>query len=62
MSHEEVKRAVGLFYSFVYVIASALHGFLYFNNECMIKKKKNKKKKKKKKKSPNRLGTSKDHL
>ena len=45
MSHEEVKRAVGLFYSFVYVIASAPHGFLYFNNEYMIIKKKKEKKK-----------------
>ena len=29
LSHEEVKRAAGLFYSFVFAIASAPCGFLY---------------------------------
>ena len=43
MSHDEVKRAVGLFYGFVSVIASAPYCFLYLNNEYMIKKKKKKK-------------------
>jgi len=32
LSHEEVKRVVGLFYGFVFIIASALYGFLYLNN------------------------------
>jgi len=44
LSHDEVKRAVGLFYGFVQVIASAPHPFLYLNNEYMIIKKKKKKK------------------
>jgi len=51
LSHDEVKRVVGLFYGFVSVIASAPHCFLYLNNEYMIIKRK-KKKKKRKKKSP----------
>ena len=49
MSHDEVKRAVGLFYGFVLAIASAPCYFLYLNNEYMIYKKKKRKKKKKKK-------------
>ena len=48
MSHDEVKRAVGLFYGFVFAIASTPCDFLYLNNEYMIKRKKKKKKKKKK--------------
>ena len=47
LSHDEVEWAVGLFYGFVWVIASAPHRFLYLNNEYYdIKNKKNKKKKK----------------
>jgi len=45
LSHEEVKRAVGLFSGFVSAIASAPCSFLYLNNEYLIiKNKKNKKK------------------
>jgi len=47
-SHDEVKQVVGLFYDFVFVIASALYGFLYLNNEYMliiIKQEKEKKEK-----------------
>jgi len=36
LSYNEVKQAIGLFYGFVYVIASAPHRFLYLNNEDMI--------------------------
>jgi len=36
LSHDEVKRAVRVFYRFVLVIASAPYGFLYLNNEYMI--------------------------
>jgi len=36
LSHDEVKRAVGLFYGFVLAIASAPCYFLYLNNEYMI--------------------------
>jgi len=44
LSHDEVKRAVGLFYGFVWVIASAPHRFLYLNNEYYDKKIKKQKK------------------
>jgi len=40
LSHNEVKWAVGFFYGFVFAIASAPCGFLYLNNEYMIKRKK----------------------
>jgi len=43
LSHDEVKRAVGLFYGFVLAIASAPCYFLYLNNQYIIKKKKKKK-------------------
>jgi len=36
LSHEEVKLAIALFFGFVFVIASALYGFLYLNNKYMI--------------------------
>jgi len=52
VSHDEVKRAVGLFYGFVSATASAPCSFLCLNNEYLIiKKKKEKKKKEKKKKA-----------
>jgi len=35
LSHDEVKRAVGLFYGFVSAIASAPCSFLYLNNEYL---------------------------
>jgi len=54
LSHDELKRPIGLFYGFVSVIASAPYGFLYLNNDHMIKKKK-KRKKKEEKKRPLRL-------
>jgi len=44
LSHDEVKRAVGLFHGFVSAIASAPCSFLYLNNEYLIIKKKKKKK------------------
>ena len=47
LSHDEVKRVVGLLVGFVFAIASAPCDFLYLNNEYMIKKKKEKKKEKK---------------
>jgi len=37
LSHDEVKRAVGLFHGFVSAIASAPCSFLYLNNEYLIK-------------------------
>jgi len=40
LSHDEVKRAVGLFYGFVSAIASAPCSFLYLNNEYLIIKNK----------------------
>jgi len=40
LSHDEVKRGVGLFYGFVFAIASAPCDFLYLNNEYRILKKK----------------------
>jgi len=43
LSHDEVKRAVGLFDGFVSAIASAPCSFLYLNNEYLIRKKKKKK-------------------
>jgi len=48
LSHDEVRRAVGLFHGFVSAIASAPCSFLYLNNEYLIitKKKKGKRKKK----------------
>ena len=36
MSHDEVKRVVGLLVGFVFAIASAPCDFLYLNNEYMI--------------------------
>ena len=36
LSHEEVKRAIGLFCGFVSAIASAPWSFLYLNNEYLI--------------------------
>jgi len=45
LSHDEVKRAVGLFCGFVCAIASAPCSFLYLNNEYLIIKKKEKRKK-----------------
>ena len=36
LSHDEVKRAVGLFYSFVSPIASPSCSFLYLNNKYLI--------------------------
>jgi len=48
LSHDEVKRAVGLFHGFVSAIARAPCSFLYLNNEYLIIKRKKRKKKKKK--------------
>jgi len=39
LSHEEVKRAVGLFYGFVLAIPSAQGSFFYLNTDYMIKRK-----------------------
>ena len=49
MSHDKVKRAVGLFHGFVSGIASAPCSVLNLNNEYLIIKKKKEKKKKEKK-------------
>jgi len=35
LSHDEVKRAVGLFYSFVYAIASGPCDFLYHKQQII---------------------------
>jgi len=57
VSYEGVKRVVGLFISFVSVIASAPYCFLYLNQRKHDFKKK-KKKKKKEKKTPRPLHIS----
>jgi len=36
LSHDEVKRAVGLFYGFVSAIAGTPCSFLYLSNEYLI--------------------------
>jgi len=56
VSHERVKRVVGLFIGFVFAIASAPCDFLYLNQQIYDDKKK-KKEKTEKKRAPYFLGS-----